>query len=133
MTTKKECWVCEGKENVYFGLKCKKHDVCDVCKRPGAEIPETHWMTKTGFICDPCLRAKQAKAISDFEKEKHYECEFNYNDYVKCPYCGHEYNPDELYESTEDEECGKCGSIMSVEVDHLVMYTTSKLNNEASK
>jgi len=121
-----KCWVCEGTEPKGFVYKCKKHDVCDVCNISRNECDGTAWGTRTGFICNKCLEAKQIKAIEDFKKEETRDIDFQYNDYVKCPHCGYEYHPDDLYESSDEEECPTCGSYIDVEVEWTVSYSTTK-------
>ena len=122
----KKCWVCEGAEPGLMSHKCEKHDVCDICGKKRSEIKENIWGTRTGYVCFPCEEKRREKAISDFEKEDVAKWEFWGNDNIKCPYCGYEYEPDDLHESTKDEECGNCGSIMEVEVEYTVTYSTSK-------
>lgn len=123
----KKCWVCSGDKPKLFGYRCETHDVCDICAKNRHEIKGDKLGTITGFVCVSCEEKRQQKAISDFGEEEVDNWTFSCNDNVKCPYCGHEYEPDELHESTDDEECGNCGSIMNVEVEYSVSYSTSKL------
>ncbi len=120
------CWVCMGLEPKAFTKKCKAHDICDVCKTKRADIDGIPWGTRTGFICQKCEDVRIAKAISDFGKEKYDELDFKYNDQVKCPYCGDEYYPDDLYESTDGVDCPNCSMEVNIEVLHSVTYSTSK-------
>lgn len=123
---KKQCWVCEGKEPIFLGYKCEEHDVCDICGKKRADLKCEKWGTLTGFVCSPCEDARRDKAISDFQDLETNKWVFYHNDRIKCPYCGYEYEPDELHESTDEEECGNCGSLMDVKVEYSVHYTTSK-------
>ena len=123
-----KCWVCEGIEPVFFGKRCEEHDICDVCGTKRAEINGVPWDTRTGFRCQECEGKRIKKAVSNFEKEEHGYLDFAYNDKVKCPYCGCEYTPDELYDSTDDEECPNCSNIMKVEIEWSATYSTSKPN-----
>jgi len=118
-----DCWVCNGSEPKAFTKKCKIHDVCET-KRAG--ITGIPWGTRTGFICQTCETKRIGQAISDFEKEYHDKWDFKHNDEIKCPFCGYEYYSDELYESTDSEECPNCNNLMVVDVDYSVSYSTYK-------
>jgi len=132
--SKNTCWVCdEARTHDFFDRRCPKHDICDDCKKTRSEIEATCWWTLTGFICDKCRQKQCEKKIEDFTKEDHDEFEFNYNDQIKCPYCGYEYNPDDLHEDTDDEECPECNSVMSVVIEYSVTYSTAKLKKEGGE
>lgn len=47
-------------------------------------------------------------------------------DSVICPWCGHD-NGDGDYESGSEIDCEQCGRAFDVEIDTIVVYTTSKL------
>ncbi len=106
--------------------KCEKNVVCDICKINRDDYNGTKWATKTGFICDKCLTEKQQRAIDAFSKEDSGGHYFMNRDDIKCPYCGYEYTPNGLYESTDSEECGTCGSVMSVDVEYTASYSITK-------
>jgi len=122
----KECWVCNGTEPKSFTRKCKKHDVCDSCGKNRSEIDGVPWGTTTGFICDSCQQEKWKRRIEAFTDEDFEESDFLYRDDIKCPYCGHEYQPDDLHEDTDNECCPHCNSTFEVEVEWTANFTISK-------
>jgi len=118
----KECVICNEKRYVsFFSYRCPEHDVCDVCKKKRKDIIGVPWVTKTGFICDECKK-RSKKAILDFQKKPSHKTYFFFHDKIKCPYCGYEYATD-FYESTNEEECPNCNSLIEVEV--TVTYSTN--------
>ena len=130
--SKNECWVCNGAEPEMFSRKCIEHDICDVCKTKKADIIGTPWGTKTGFICNRCQQDIWNGRIATFAKEDPDEHNFLSRDDVKCPYCGYEYYPDDLYESSDDEYCPNCNSQIEIEVEWVADYSISKPKPEST-
>lgn len=126
--TSKKCWVCEGIEPKAYlnSYRCEKHDVCDVCKTKRKDLKDSPWGKKYGFICQPCEEKRCQSEIDKFNSEDYDEFNFQYNDKPICPFCGYEFEPDDLYESQEELQCGNCSSYMDVEVEYTATYSTSK-------
>ena len=121
-----ENYIYDETELKNFIYKCKKHDVCDVCKKTRADLVCLKWGTKTGFICDDCQQKIYEERIAAFEQNQFDASEYIWRQDIKCPYCGHEYQNDKLFNSTDNENCPNCNSYFTVEIDWTPYFSIKK-------
>jgi len=129
----KECWVCDGTEPKAFSHKCEKHDVCIRCGIKRADVEGVPWGTRKGFICNKCQEEKWAERIAAFTEKDFKENDFEYRSDLKCPYCGHEWQPYDVNESTEDVTCPHCNSYMDVDVEWTADFCIRKAKSDKNK
>lgn len=129
---KPSCPTCRGVRPGVGEKQCEKHDVCVQCGIPRKELTEIPWGHEYGFLCQPCNRINEQKAIDDYQATNPDPLEFEHRYDVKCPFCGFESDPSSLSggqceDGAEiDFECPNCSSTMKVEVDISVHFTTRK-------
>ncbi|KZC97190.1 MULTISPECIES: hypothetical protein [Thalassospira] len=125
---KSECWVCDGAPPAIFRGKCEKHDVCDQCGTPRAQLAEIPWGTHGGFLCQPCDRKNKAELIAGYDSDDHDDSEWR--DCLKCPNCGKESHPEMEDYRGEGEEyetnCPHCDLPMKVVTTYTVEWSTAK-------
>lgn len=92
------------------GDKMMEKTICE-CGRKKLELVKK---------CSICRENDKIKEIWDRSKE---DGEITYEKYVICPYCGHHYGEDDLYESTE-LTCDECGEDFKLEIDYDINYST---------
>ena len=79
--------------------------------------------------CWDCREKDKIKKLSEEVKEAG---ESSGEDYIICPYCGENYEEDDMHETT-DVECYGCNKRFHIEVEYYVNYSTSKVKQTEKK
>ncbi|RXZ84608.1 hypothetical protein EBB07_00910 [Paenibacillaceae bacterium] len=109
-------WPCYNKDGISYTR-------CGNCSEE-TNAHETRWFEDKLF-CLPCHESTVNPLIEEFTKG--YESgECDWNDEIKCPYCGHDNEPADAFDGGEPKEwqCKKCGLEFDVEVEYSYTFQT---------
>ena len=122
------CAECNGKPRDWMSyIECDKHNVCVTCGCSRAQLTEAPWGGKHGWQCKPCAESERrilaSEKLAKVADEEYDPWDYRCTDNIKCPHCGNEYEPDCLYEDT-NETCEVCKGNYEIIVNHEISYST---------
>lgn len=113
-------WPCYTREGIHYTK-------CGECHEE-AKGNETLWF-EDKLLCLPCHKTVTTPLIESFTEE-YEEGACDWNDDIKCPYCGHDNEPVDAFDGGEPKEwtCSRCGLEFGVEVEYS--YTFQSIRRE---
>ncbi|CAH1190342.1 hypothetical protein PAECIP111893_00284 [Paenibacillus plantiphilus] len=104
---------------------------CGECRKE-TRSNETHWF-EDKLLCLPCHKSVTTPLIESFTED--YEngaCDGE--EEIKCPYCGHDNEPVDLFDGGEPKEwtCGRCGLEFDLEIEYSYTFSTERKREDAA-